>query len=224
MTTKCQAAQAAGAGCIASAVVLAVPPAQRTRRFAQLLAGLATFGSGLGVMVRADLGLGPWDVLHQGLSERTGLTIGTAGIAVGVVVMLSWIPLRERPGVGTVLNVVLVGLVMDATLWAADDVHGVALRCGLLVLSLCMVALGTAMYIGAGLGPGPRDGVMTGYARRYGVSLRAVRTAVEVSVLAVGWALGGSVGPGTVLFAFAIGPLLQYGLGHVTIPAPPPAE
>lgn len=175
-------------------------------------------------MVRAELGLGPWDVLHQGLSERSGLTIGTAGILVGVVVMLAWIPLRERPGVGTVLNVIVVGVVMDLTLLVVDDVDGTALRWLTLGVGIGLVALGTALYIGAGLGPGPRDGLMTGWSRRRGTSLRAVRTTVELSALVVGWALGGKVGPGTVIFAFAVGPLLQYALGRVTVPASPPAE
>jgi uncharacterized membrane protein YczE len=204
--------------------VLTVPTTRRARRFAQLFVGLTTFAAGLGLMVRAELGLGPWDVLHQGLSERSGLTIGTAGILVGVVVMLAWIPLRERPGVGTVLNVIVVGGVMDLTLLVVDDVDGTALRWLTLGVGIGLVALGTALYIGAGLGPGPRDGLMTGWSRRRGTSLRAVRTTVELSALVVGWALGGKVGPGTVIFAFAVGPLLQCALGRVTVPASPPAE
>jgi len=204
--------------------VLAVPTTRRARRFAQLFVGLVTFGAGLGLMVRAELGLGPWDVLHQGLSERTGVTIGTAGIVAGIVVMLAWIPLRERPGIGTVLNVVVVGLMMDVTLLVVDDVDGVALRSATLAVGIGLVSLGTALYIGAGLGPGPRDGLMTGWSRRRGTSLRAVRTAVELSVLVLGWAMGGRVGPGTVVFACAVGPLLQLALGRVTIPASPPAE
>ncbi len=147
-----------------------------------------------------------------------------SGIFVGVVVMLAWIPLRERPGVGTVLNVLLVGLVMDGTLWLLDDVEGTGLRWATLLVGVVSVALGTALYIGAGLGPGPRDGLMTGWSRRYGTSLRAVRTGVELSVLVLGWLLGGSVGVGTMLFAGVIGPMLQWFLGRVTIPAPPPAE
>ena len=204
--------------------MLAVPTTRRARRFAQLFVGLVTFGAGLGLMVRAELGLGPWDVLHQGLSERTGVTIGTAGIVAGIVVMLAWIPLRERPGIGTVLNVVVVGLMMDVTLLVVDDVDGVALRSATLAVGIGLVSLGTALYIGAGLGPGPRDGLMTGWSRRRGTSLRAVRTAVELSVLVLGWAMGGRVGPGTVVFACAVGPLLQLALGRVTIPASPPAE
>ncbi|HVF73756.1 MAG TPA: hypothetical protein VM938_01800 [Acidimicrobiales bacterium] len=204
--------------------MLTIPTTQRGRRFAQLLVGLTTFGVGLALMVRAELGLGPWEVLHQGLSERSGLTIGTAGILVGILVMLAWVPLRERPGVGTVLNVAVVGVVIDLTLVVVDDLSGTVLRWAILAVGIALVGSGTALYIGAGLGPGPRDGLMTGWSRRNGTSLRAVRTTVELGALAVGWALGGQVGPGTVLFAVAIGPLLQAVLGRVTIPAPPPAE
>ena len=204
--------------------MLAVPTTDRTRRFTQLLVGLVLFGGGLALMVRARLGLGPWDVLHQGISERTGVPIGTVGIGVGVLVMLGWIPLRQRPGIGTVLNTILVGLVVDATMLVVDDIEGPAARWTALLVGLVVAAAGTALYMGAGLGTGPRDGLMTGWSERTGVSLRAVRTAMEVSALAAGWLLGGQVGAGTVLFAFAIGPLLQYGLGRVTIPASPPIE
>lgn len=205
-------------------MLLAVPDTDRTRRFTQLVVGLVLFGGGLALMVRSTLGLGPWDVLHQGISERTGVPMGTVGIAVGVLVMLGWIPLRQRPGIGTVLNTILVGLVIDATMLVVDDIEGLAARWTALLVGLVVAAAGTALYMGAGLGTGPRDGLMTGWSERTGVSLRAVRTTMEVSALSGGWLLGGQVGPGTVLFAFAIGPLLQYGLGRFTIPASPPVE
>lgn len=204
--------------------MLTVPTTVRTRRFAQLLLGLVLFGGGLAFMVRARLGLGPWDVLHQGISEHIGVPIGTVGIGVGVLVMSGWIPLRQRPGIGTILNTVLVGLVIDATMLVVDDIEGLAARWTALLVGLVVAAAGTALYMGAGLGTGPRDGLMTGLSDRTGVSLRAVRTAMEVGALTGGWLLGGQVGVGTVLFAFAIGPLLQYGLGRVTIPASPPIE
>lgn len=204
--------------------MLAVPATDRTRRFTQLIVGLVLFGGGLALMVRSGLGIGPWDVLHQGLSERTGIPIGTVGIAVGVVVMLGWVPLRLRPGIGTIVNTVLVGVVLDLTMLVVDDVDGTAARWTALLVGLLVAAAGTALYIGAGLGTGPRDGLMTGWSERTGISLRVVRTTIEVSVLVGGALLGGQVGPGTVLFAFAIGPLLQYGLGRVTIPASPPIE
>lgn len=204
--------------------VLAVPTTARARRFTQLLVGLVLFGGGLAFMVRARLGLGPWDVLHQGISEHTGIPIGTVGIGVGVLVMLGWVPLRQRPGIGTIVNTILVGLVIDATMLVVDDIDGLIARWTALLTGLVVAAAGTALYMGAGLGTGPRDGLMTGLSERTGVSLRAVRTALEVSALTGGWLLGGQVGAGTVLFACAIGPLLQYGLGRVTIPASPPIE
>ncbi len=174
-------------------------------------------------MVRAGLGLGPWDVLHQGLSMRTGLPIGTLVILVGFVVLLGWVPLRQRLGVGTVCNALLIGLVIDAVLAVVSEPHGQATRWLFLLSGLGLVGLGSGLYIGAGLGPGPRDGLMTGLAAR-GYSLRIVRTLIELSALAAGWALGGTVGVGTLVFALGIGPLVQMFLGRLTIPAPIPAE
>jgi uncharacterized membrane protein YczE len=171
--------------------------------------GLVVMGVGVALMVRADLGLGPWDVLHQGLSKRTGIPIGTVGILVGLPVLLLWIPVRVRPGIGTVINVVVIGLVIDAFLWAVPEIDNLPVQSVLLAAGVVGVALGSGLYIGAGLGPGPRDGLMTGMAKRGLGSIRAVRTAIELTVLAIGFALGGSVGIGTVLQAVTIGPMVQ---------------
>lgn len=174
----------------------------------RLYVGLACFGTSLALMVRAELGLGPWDVLHQGLAERLGLPLGWVVNGVGAVVMLAWIPLRERPGLGTVSNVLGVGLAVDAVLRLLPAPEPIGVRIAFLVAGVLGTAIGTGLYVGAGLGPGPRDGLMTGLARR-GFSVRSVRTAIEVCALAAGFALGGSVGIGTVVFALAIGPLVQ---------------
>ncbi|MCW2541369.1 MAG: hypothetical protein JWN95_3094 [Frankiales bacterium] len=179
------------------------------RRLVQLYVGLTLFGVSAGLQVRAGLGLDPWDVLHQGIAERTGRQIGTISIVVGAAVLLLWIPLRQRPGLGTVSNVVLVGLAMNGTLDVLGTVHGYPARFGTLIAAIILCGLATGMYIAARFGPGPRDGLMTGAARRLGVSIRLARTSVEVTVLVIGWVLGGSVGIGTVLFAVGIGPLAQ---------------
>ena len=187
------------------------------RRTPRLLAGLALFGVGIGLMVRADLGLAPWDVLHQGVAERTGATIGTVTILTGVVVLLLWIPLRERPGLGTVLNVLVIGVVVDATLAVVDEPETMPVRIALLVVGIFVFGPGSGLYIGAGLGPGPRDGLMTGLARR-GTTVRVVRTGIELTVLALGAALGGSVGIGTVLFALSVGPNVHWHLERMSLP------
>ena len=200
--------------------MLTLPPrAGLRRRLSQLLPGLCSCGVGLALMVLADLGLGPWEALHQGLSARTGVPIGTTGILVGFVVLLAWVPLRQRPGVGTLCNVVLIGLVIDAVLAVAPEPAGLVTRSACLAAGIVLVGLGSGLYIGAGLGPGPRDGLMTGLSARHGRSLRLVRTLIELSALAVGWALGGSVGVGTLAFALCIGPLVQASLGRLTLPA-----
>ncbi|CAN5723435.1 membrane protein [soil metagenome] len=190
----------------------------------QLLVGLVLFGISLALLVRADLGLAPWDVFHQGLAERTGFSLGTLVIAVSVAVLALWIPLRQRPGIGTLANALLVGLVVDAALVVLPFVDGTAARIALLVGGVLLNALATGLYIVAGLGPGPRDGLMTGLAsdRR---SIRLVRTGIEVVVLLAGWLLGGSVGIGTALFALGIGPLTQPALHRFDrrpAPAAPP--
>ncbi|MFL5798464.1 MAG: YczE/YyaS/YitT family protein [Actinomycetota bacterium] len=185
----------------------------RWARVLQLMVGLVVYGVSQAMLVRSGLGLDPWDVFHQGLAERTGLTIGTWVIVVGVVVLLLWIPLRQRPGIGTVCNALLLGLFLDAALALIPPAHGLALRWLLLVGGIVLCGVATGLYIGAAMGPGPRDGLMVGLANR-GHSVRVVRTAIELTVLAVGFLLGGTVGIGTALFAVAIGPI-----AHVTIPA-----
>ena len=180
-------------------------------RLARLYAGLVAFGVSLALMLRADLGLGPWDVLHQGVAERLGVPIGWVVIGVGVVVMLAWIPLRERPGLGTLSNAILIGLVADAALAVLPSPQPMTLRVALLVVGIVGTAIGTGLYVGAGFGPGPRDGLMTGLARR-GLSVRLVRTSIEVTVLVLGFFLGGSVGIGTIAFALGIGPLVHLAL------------
>ena len=159
------------------------------------------------MLLRAGLGLAPWDVLHQGLAAQLGTTIGQMVIALSFVVLLLWIPLREMPGIGTIANALLVGVFVDLTLLWLGDAEVLAWRVGLLLLGVLLNGVATALYIGASLGSGPRDGLMTGLVRRTGRSVRVVRTVLEVTVLAVGWLLGGTVGVGTVLYAVAIGPI-----------------
>ncbi len=188
-----------------------------TRRLLQLLVGLALYGVSLALLLRAGLGLAPWDVLHQGIAERTGVSIGVVLIVVSFVVLLAWIPLRQRPGFGTLANAALVGVVVDLTLTVLDDADGWLPRVLLLLCGVLLNGLATALYIGASLGAGPRDGLMTGLVRRTGRSVRLVRTCLEVGVLAVGWALGGTVGVGTVLYALAIGPIAHALLPLLTV-------
>jgi uncharacterized membrane protein YczE len=200
--------------------MLPIPPADELRRrLPRLAGGLALFGVGIALMVRADLGLGPWDVLHQGLAERFDLAIGTVTILVGLVVLLLWVPIRERPGIGTVANVLVIGLVVDATLALVDAPEAMWQRVAFLVLGVYAFGPGSGFYIGAGLGPGPRDGLMTGLARR-GRSVRVVRTGIELTALAIGAILGGSVGVGTVLFAVTVGPNVHWHLDRMTLPDP----
>lgn len=187
------------------------------RRLLVLLSGLALFGCSLGLLVRAELGLPSWDVLHQGLAERTGAPLGLVVTVVGALVLLAWIPLRERPGVGTVGNVLLVGLAAEGTLQLVPPLDALAPRWVVLVTGVVAGAVATGLYVGAGLGAGPRDGLMTGLARR-GLSVRRARTAIELAVLAVGWLLGGPVGLGTLLYALAIGPLTQVALARLSLP------
>jgi len=177
------------------------------------------YGVSIALMVRAELGLASWDVLHQGLSRRTGMSMGWAVIAVSVAVLLLWIPLRQRPGLGTLFNTLLVGLSADATLAVLPDVDHLAVRSGLLAAGVVLNGLATGLYIGAGLGPGPRDGLMTGLAAR-GLSIRLARTLIELSVLALGFLLGGTVGVGTVLYAVTIGPLAHYFIPRLTYHPP----
>ena len=172
-------------------------------------------------MIDADLGLAPWDVLHQGISKHTSLQIGTVAIIVGFVVLLLWLPLKERYGVGTLLNVLLIGLTINVLLAVLPDDPPFGLRIAFLVVGTCLFGPGSGLYIGVGLGPGPRDGLMTALAAR-GYSVRVVRTVLEVSVLVAGFALGGSVGIGTLLFAFTIGPNVHFWLERLSIEHPEP--
>jgi len=195
-----------------------------TRRLVQLFLGLALYGLTLGMMIRATLGNAPWDVLHQGMAIHLPISIGTAVIVMSVVVLLFWIPLRELPGLGTILNSILVGLTADLTLALLDAPEAMWQRILLMVGGIVLNALATALYIGSQFGPGPRDGLMTGLHRRTGVSIRLVRTGLEVFVVAIGWLLGGVVGVGTVLYALAIGPLVQVMLPWCIVQLPEPVE
>ncbi|MGI5351046.1 YczE/YyaS/YitT family protein [Streptomyces sp. CA-250714] len=188
------------------------------RRLTQLYVGLLLYGASAALMVRAGLGLDPWDVFHQGVSEHTGLSIGMVSIIVGAVVLLLWWPMRERPGLGTVSNVFLVGLSMDATLWLLPQPDALAYRIPLLLGGVVLNGAATGLYISARFGPGPRDGLMTGLHRMTGRSIRLVRTGIEVVVLVTGILLGGSAGVGTVLYALAIGPLAQFFLRFFALP------
>ena len=203
------------------------------RRLVQLYLGLTLYGLSMALMIRSHLGLDPWDVFHQGLSELTGLSFGTVTIGVGALVLLLWIPLRQRPGLGTVSNVVVIGLVVDATLALLPTGGPFSVRIAMLITGIVANGAATALYLGARLGPGPRDGLMTGYvARRPGLSIRLVRTVIEVTVLALGALLGGTVGVGTVAYALAIGPLAQFFIPLFAVPegttpdsaAPPPGN
>lgn len=180
-----------------------------TLRLGQLYLGLALYGVSSALQVRAGLGLDPWDVFHQGLAKRLGLSLGTVVILVGALVLLAWIPLRQRPGFGTVSNVLVLGLALDATMALTGDIDGRAGQLGLLGVAIVLNAAATGLYIGAGLGAGPRDGFALGLARRTGRSIRLVRTSIEITVLGIGWLLGGAVGIGTVAYALLIGPLSQ---------------
>ncbi|MFC8196935.1 YitT family protein [Streptomyces sp. NPDC060006] len=198
------------------------PPGRLTRRLLQLYVGLALYGASVALLVEGDLGLAPWSVLDQGLAELTGLTIGVVSIIVGAAVLLLWIPLRQRPGLGTVSNVFVVGIAMDGTLALLPDVHALGIRVPLLVAGVLLNGVATGLYIAARFGPGPRDGLMTGLHRRTGRSIRLVRTALEVAVVATGFVLGGTVGVGTVLYAVAIGPLAQLFLRVFAVPQASP--
>jgi uncharacterized membrane protein YczE len=196
---------------------------QLVQRLVRLYAGLAGFGISVALLVRARLGLDPWDVLHQGIARHLGIQIGWVVIAMSALVLLAWIPLRQRPGLGTVSNLVLVGLVANAALDVLPTASGLPLRITLLAAGIALNAAATALYVGAGLGPGPRDGIMTGLAAR-GHSVRVVRTGIEVTVFAAGWALGGTVGAGTLAYAVLIGPLVHVLLPRMAVrpPGPPP--
>ena len=183
------------------------------RRLVQLYVGLVIYGIAAALQVRSVLGLDPWDVFHQGLANHLGLRIGTVVILVGAAVLLLWIPLRQRPGLGTISNAVLIGLAMNVSLDVLPTGGPVWGRAGELAAGILLGGVASGMYIGAAFGPGPRDGLMTGLARRTGRSIRLTRTAIEITVLLGGWALGGTVGIGTIAYALLIGPMTQFFLG-----------
>ena len=205
-----------------------MPFDHRPRRFTQLIAGLLLYGITMGMMVRAVLGLDPWDVFHQGLTELVSrwipLSYGSVITIVSGFVLLLWIPLRQRPGVGTIANAAMIGFTTDATLRLLPELGNLTVRIVVLALAILGNALAGALYIGAGLGPGPRDGLMTGLVARGVGSVRLVRTTIELTVLSIGWVLGGVVGVGTVVYALAIGPLLHLLLPLMQVHSDRPVE
>lgn len=202
-------------------------PAQQLRagrlplRLGTLFLGLTLFGISLAMMIQAGLGMMPWDVLHYGLSRHLPLSIGSILIALSLLLLLLWIPLREMPGVGTIANAIWVGVVLDVALLVLPTVEAMGGRIPMMIGGIVLNGLATAMYIGAQLGPGPRDGLSTALARLLPMSLRVVRTGIEVIVVITGWLLGGVVGVGTVLFALTIGPLVQTFLPYLSVRLPP---
>lgn len=190
------------------------------RRLVQLYVGLVLYGFSMALMIKAALGLDPWDVLHQGLAQHVPLTFGQVTIVVGALVLLAWIPLRQRPGLGTVSNVIVIGLSVDASLAVLPAPDALPLRVAVLLSGVFLNGVAGAAYIGARFGPGPRDGLMTGLVARTGRSIRLVRTSLELSVLAAGFLLGGTVGLGTIIYALSIGPLVHTLLPILTVPEP----
>ncbi|WP_224389932.1 YitT family protein [Pseudonocardia sp. ICBG1293] len=190
---------------------------RRTRRLTQLVPGLVAYGVSMALTMRATLGSTPWDVFHQGVAGRTTLSVGAVTVVVAVGVLLLWVPLRERPGIGTVANVVVIGVTVDLALAVLPTPQSLWLRVAFAATGIVLNAAATAAYIGVGLGPGPRDGLMTGLAARTGLSVRLVRTAIEATVVLVGWLLGGVFGPVTVVYALTVGPLVQWFLPYATV-------
>jgi uncharacterized membrane protein YczE len=182
------------------------------KRWSFLLVGLTCFGAGVAFMVRANLGLGPWDVLHQGIARHTHIAIGTVSIAIGMLVMLTWLVLSERPGVGTVLNILVIGVVTNVVLGWLPGIESLALQIAMMLGGILMVGFGSGMYLSSAMGAGPRDGLMLGLAARTGWSIRSIRTLIEITVLVFGVLLGGTFGVGTLAFAFGIGPVVQVSL------------
>lgn len=179
------------------------------RRLIALYVGLWLYGFSMAVMIRAALGLDPWDVFHQGVADQVPLSFGSVVAITGAAVLLAWIPLRQRPGLGTVSNVVVIGVSVDVGLWSLPELSGLPIRIAAMGAAVVLNAIATVLYIGAGMGPGPRDGLMTGLVRRTGKPVWVIRTGLEATVLSVGWLLGGGAGVGTVVYAFAVGPLIQ---------------
>ncbi len=199
-------------------------PARLPRRLLNLYVGLVAYGVSMALLIRSALGNMPWDVLHQGLAERVPLSLGAVTVVVGALVLLAWVPLRQRPGLGTVSNVVVIGVVVDAALAVVTAPSALWLRIAFAAAGIGLNAVGTALYIGARLGPGPRDGLMTGIVARTGWTTRWVRTSIEVAVVLSGWALGGTLGPATVAYALLVGPLVHPLLPRLTVPAPAAAD
>ncbi|MEV6524344.1 hypothetical protein AB0M43_20520 [Longispora sp. NPDC051575] len=199
------------------------------KRFAQLQLGLVIYGVSMALMIRAHLGTMPWDVFHQGVAVQTHLPFGWIVAGTGALVLLLWIPLRQKPGVGTISNVLVIGFVAELTLRIMPEPGPLPVRIGLLLSGVVLNGLAGGLYIGARLGPGPRDGLMTGLAAKTGRSIRLIRTLIEIAVVTSGWLLGGTLGIGTLLYAVAIGPLVQFFLARLTAPtarlaAPPTRE
>jgi uncharacterized membrane protein YczE len=213
----------AAAGRATRTLILPIPADRRPRRFGQLFIGLLLYGFSMAVMVRAGMGLDPWDVLHQGLADRLPFSFGITIVLVSLVVLLLWIPLRQRPGFGTLANAVVIGLATDASLAVLPAAPNVTVGIIAMLASVPLNALAGALYIGAGLGPGPRDGLMTGLVARGVGRVMVVRTGLEGSVLLGGWLLGGPVGIGTVVYALGIGPLLQPLMPRFAVDKPRPA-
>ncbi|HSP97225.1 MAG TPA: hypothetical protein VL049_08270 [Candidatus Dormibacteraeota bacterium] len=188
-------------------------PRSRLARLPGLLAGLILFGAAVAVMAQAGLGLGPWEAFHQGISRQTGLALGTVSILVGVPVLALWWPIGVRPGIGTLLNIALVGMTTNVALPLLPAPSGLPVRLAMMLAGVLGIGIASGIYLAADLGPGPRDGLMTGLHHRFGWPIFAVRTTIEVSVLAIGWWLGGTVGLGTLVFAFGIGSVVQWALG-----------
>jgi uncharacterized membrane protein YczE len=191
-----------------------------TRRVIQLLVGLFAYGIAISLMVQAGIGVAPWDVLTQGISHQTGLDFGLLTNVIGGAVLLCWIPIRQRPGLGTLANVLLIGPSAQLGLWIVPQQRLLVFQLLYYVAGLLLLAVATGLYIGARMGPGPRDGLMTGIHARTGWKLWAIRTVIEVTVLLVGWALGGNFGPGTIAFALLIGPLVSITIPRLTVPIP----
>jgi uncharacterized membrane protein YczE len=189
-----------------------------TRRIVQLLVGLFAYGIAISLMVQAGIGVAPWDVLTQGISKQTGLDFGLLTNIIGLGVLLCWIPIKQRPGIGTVANVLLIGPSAQLGLWTFPKQHLLVFQLAFFVVGLVLLALATGLYIGARMGPGPRDGLMTGIHARTGWRIWMVRTAIEVTVLLIGWALGGNFGPGTVAFALLIGPMVSVTIPWLRVP------
>jgi len=196
-----------------------IPRDRPLERISRCVAGLALFGAGIALIIDADLGAAPWDVFHTGVSDLTGLPVGTVIILTGLALLVLWIPLRETPGLGTLLNAVEIGLVVDVVLPLVPEPDQLAARFVMMCGGIVVIAIGSGLYIGSGLGPGPRDGLMTGLARR-GISIRTARTAVELTALTFGVLLGGAIGIGTAVFALGIGPLVQLFLPRLTMHEP----